>query len=245
MPNVCSNLPRTVVGPFEQTLFLGCSVKSFTCTVGWNEQQTNLTVELVEDPCPGNKIYHDNPGHTGTWTAADPGFEKYRPTVGAPVYFRVQDFEFAGIVQSWSKSDSTSGLNQYSVNISDPRFILQNTQLILNENNGSVGGLYNVINVFGYLEESFGIDHPQAVTNGMGLRPSPSDMANLRAQIETTPPACMIIGPNDHTALAYALAKEYSIKTVEFSQLGKIVEGENAYLTLMQGAVSALKTCFQ
>ena len=98
---------------------------------------------------------------------------------------------------------------------------------------------------FGYLEESFGIDHPQAVTNGMGLRPSPSDMANLRGQIETTPPACMIIDPNDHTALAYALAEEYSIKTVEFSQLGKIVEGENAYLTLMQGAVAAFKTCFQ
>jgi zinc transport system substrate-binding protein len=98
---------------------------------------------------------------------------------------------------------------------------------------------------FGYLEESFGIDHPQAVTNGMGLRPSPSDMANLRAQIEATPPACMIIDPNDHTALAYALAEEYSIKTVEFSQLGEIVEGENAYLILMQGAVTAFKTCFQ
>jgi zinc transport system substrate-binding protein len=98
---------------------------------------------------------------------------------------------------------------------------------------------------FGYLEESFGIDHPQAVTNGMGLRPSPSDMANLRAQIETTPPACMIIDPNDHTALAYALAKEYSIKTVEFSQLGEVVEGKNAYLSLMQGAVTAFKTCFQ
>ena len=98
---------------------------------------------------------------------------------------------------------------------------------------------------FGYLEESFGIDHPQAVTNGMGLRPSPSDMANLRAQIETTPPACMIIDPNDHTALAYALAEEYSIKTVEFSQLGEVVEGKNAYLNLMQGAVTAFKTCFQ
>jgi zinc transport system substrate-binding protein len=98
---------------------------------------------------------------------------------------------------------------------------------------------------FGYLEESFGIDHPQAVTNGIGLRPSPSDMANLRAQIEATPPACMIIDPNDHTALAYALAEEYSIKTVEFSQLGEIVEGENAYLILMQGAVTAFKTCFQ
>ena len=98
---------------------------------------------------------------------------------------------------------------------------------------------------FGYLEESFGIDHPQAVTNGMGLRPSPSDMANLRGQIETTPPACMIIDPNDHTALAYALAEEYSIKTVEFSQLGDVVQGENAYLNLMQGAVTAFKTCFQ
>jgi zinc transport system substrate-binding protein len=98
---------------------------------------------------------------------------------------------------------------------------------------------------FGYLEESFGIEHPQAVTNGMGLRPSPSDMANLRAQIEATPPACMIIDPNDHTALAYALAEEYSIKTVEFSQLGEVVEGENAYLNLKQAAVTAFKTCFQ
>jgi zinc transport system substrate-binding protein len=98
---------------------------------------------------------------------------------------------------------------------------------------------------FGYLEESFGIDHPQAVTNGMGLRPSPSDMAKLSAQIEETPPACMIIDPNDHTALAYALAEEYSIQTVEFSQIGEVVAGENAYLNLMQGAVAAFKTCFQ
>lgn len=98
---------------------------------------------------------------------------------------------------------------------------------------------------FGYLEESLGIDHPQAVTNGMGLRPSPSDMANLRAQIKKTTPACMIIDPNDHTALAYALAEEYSVKTVEFSQLGEIVEGENAYLNLMQDAITAFKTCFQ
>ena len=70
-------------------------------------------------------------------------------------------------------------------------------------------------------------------------------MANLRAQIEAAPPACMIIDPNDHTALAYALAEEYSIKTVEFSQLGEVAEGENAYLNLMQGAVTAFKTCFQ
>ena len=85
---------------------------------------------------------------------------------------------------------------------------------------------------------------------GSGLDPhnytmKPSDMANLRAQIEAALPACMIIDPNDHTALAYALAEEYSIKTLEFSQLGEIVEGQNAYLDLMSGAVAAFKTCFQ
>ena len=151
MPTVC-NYGQNIVGPFKQTLFLGCSVKSFSCTLGWNEQVTTLTVELVEDPCAGPKVYYNRPGHEGTHTGPDPGFEAYQPTVGGPVYFRVAYFEFAGIVQSWNRTDSTTGLKQYSVSISDPRFILQNTQLILNENNGSVGGLYNVINVFGFLE---------------------------------------------------------------------------------------------
>jgi hypothetical protein len=151
MPTVC-NYGQNIVGPFKQTLFLGCSVKSFSCTIGWNEQVTTLTVELVEDPCAGPKVYYNRPGHEGTWTQADPGFEAYQPTVGGPVYFRVADFEFAGVVQSWNRTDSPAGLKEYSISISDPRFILQNTQLILNENNGSVGNLFNVINVFGFLE---------------------------------------------------------------------------------------------
>jgi hypothetical protein len=151
MPTVC-NYGQNIVGPFKQTLFLGCSVKSFSCTIGWNEQATTLTVELVEDPCAGPKVYYNRPGHEGTHTGPDPGFEAYQPTVGGPVYFRVADFEFAGVVQSWNRTDSTTGLKQYSISISDPRFILQNTQVILNENNGSVGGLFNIINVFGFLE---------------------------------------------------------------------------------------------
>lgn len=98
---------------------------------------------------------------------------------------------------------------------------------------------------FGYLEDAFGIDQPEAVTNGMGLRPSPRDMAKLREEIEHTKPACMIIDPNDHTALAYSLAEEYQIKTVVYSQLGEVIEGENAYLTLMNQAAKAFNTCFE
>lgn len=163
MPAVC-NYGENIVGPFKQTVFLGCSVKSFGCTIGWNEQVTNLTVELVEDPCPGEKIYYNKPGHEGIWTQADPGFETYQPSLGAPVYFRVGAFEFAGVVQGWTKKDDTAGLDQYTVNISDPRFLLQNTQVIINEFNGSVGPVYNVINPFGFLESfGFGISNVNEV----------------------------------------------------------------------------------
>ena len=59
-------------------------------------------------------------------------------------------------------------------------------------------------------------------------------------------PAASLRDPrNAHTALAYALAEEYSIKTVDFSQLGEVVEREDAYLNLKQAAVTAFKTCFQ
>jgi hypothetical protein len=129
MAKACT--PANIYGPFTQTLFLGCSVRSFNCTVGWNEQTTSLSVDLIEDPCAGNKVYYPYPGATRTWTQADPGFEAYQPTIGAPVYFKFGEFEFAGVVQSWMKKDDSGGLGQYNVNISDPRFILQNTQVII------------------------------------------------------------------------------------------------------------------
>jgi hypothetical protein len=110
MGEVCSNLPANIVGPFDQTLFLGCTVKSFSSSVGWNDQETSVTVELVQDPCApvagSTKYYYPKPGIVNTWNAADPGFQT--PDVGAPVYFRVGDFEFAGVVRSWSEKQDSS-----------------------------------------------------------------------------------------------------------------------------------------
>lgn len=151
-----------IVGPPEQTLFLGCTVLNFNVNLGWNEQASSISVNLIEDECsvPDGKppkMYYDRPGKEEEWTGPDPGFEAYTPAIGAPVYFRFGDFEFAGVVQSWMKKDSSSGMGLYTVNISDPRFILQNTQIILNGDRGSVRGSFNVINPFGWLEGvSFG-----------------------------------------------------------------------------------------
>ena len=92
----------------EHTMFLGCSVVDFNCTLGWNEQPTEVTINVIRDTCTGTKIYWDatsaNPRKT--WTAADPGLFCYGalqdepPKLGTPCYFRFGDFEFCGILQS-------------------------------------------------------------------------------------------------------------------------------------------------
>jgi len=48
MTTTC-NLSKNIVGPFSQTLFLGCSVVDFTSNLGWGADSSTLSVTLVED----------------------------------------------------------------------------------------------------------------------------------------------------------------------------------------------------
>ena len=48
---VKNDCDSNAAGPYEQTLFLGCSVLSFSASAGWNGQASELTVELAQDPC--------------------------------------------------------------------------------------------------------------------------------------------------------------------------------------------------
>ncbi len=100
--------------------------------------------------------------------------------VGAAVYFKYEYFEFCGVVKSWEKSGAQSGGQRtYTVIIEVPTFLLNQTQMILGDYTGSIhtkwagsnygtpryqvgtytGDLYeqnlpNVINVFGFLEDT-------------------------------------------------------------------------------------------
>ena len=69
-------LPANIYGPVYHTLFLGCSVVSFTASVGWNEQAGEVTVQLIEDTCSAasGKLYWDSNLQPRIWTAPDPGF---------------------------------------------------------------------------------------------------------------------------------------------------------------------------
>ncbi|NDB78300.1 hypothetical protein EB155_00375, partial [archaeon] len=261
-----------------QTLFLGASVANFNTSLGWGDQSSQLTVNLIEDKasgfcndvgaplfsqfpssrsvspnhyhdCVGDDCYmlpdgspfdsgqhdytdrqllgkvfyqfYDNPpvtpltGKTNAvlsqyWTLPDPGFmgsetainldgttlPNYDPSAGSlnagydiincPVYFRVGDFSFGGLVQSWSVSQSNSG-ETITVNIEDLKSLLSECYIILGKFSGAVfskaktagdnfygkphnwagddvdylgrlynGNIPNVFNVYGFLE-SFGI----------------------------------------------------------------------------------------
>ena len=171
--NTCT--PQRIYGPLPQTLFLGCSVQSFNVTAGWGQQSSTLTVQLVEDPCVGPKIWWDESLNRQTGNIADPGF--LAPDPGVAVYFRMEEdpdnptskggFEYCGILQSWVESTNAQGNPTYTVQVTDPRVILENTQLILDSYPGPTSGVWNLINVYAYVE-NIGTSCPSSPAGGIG-----------------------------------------------------------------------------
>jgi hypothetical protein len=122
---------------FEQTSFLGASVRSFNASIGWGTQASQLSVELVEDFNNGDLFTP--------------------PLVGSPVSFNCNGWNFNGLLQSYKTAGESGGYPLYSVTVVDPREILEGVQLILDGYFSSVNGVPNLLNVYGYLENiSFG-----------------------------------------------------------------------------------------
>lgn len=135
-------------GPFTQTRFLGASITSISCNLGWNEQTSTVSVGLVEDTVGGD-----------SFTAPDPG---------TPCFLSFGNFNFSGIVQSWERKRNFQGNPVYEVTVTDPRELLQGCHIILGGYNGAVT-VPNLFNAYGYLEQfSFGASEYNEA--GMPLR---------------------------------------------------------------------------
>ena len=165
---------------YEQQTFLGASISSFTVNAGFGDTSSTLGVQLVEDEYNksdetelgrGQDVYHN-----GIKDQFRP------PPAGSPVFFSfgskratVQDaylkplddlyglsasidnaardhLTFGGILQTFTQNKSPAGTPMYSVQVVDPREILSNVQLILNNYAGSTYGGQNILNIFGFLE---------------------------------------------------------------------------------------------
>ncbi len=164
--------PTRIYKPVDSRyLFLGCSITKIEASIGWNEQISEVDVELVQDPCSGEeKIYFDANLVQKTTTAADPGFRF--PNMGSPVFLKLDDFEFAGLIQSYVQTNNSGANPTFSVKLIDPRPILEGTQLIIGDYAGGVFGSPNILNVYGYAE-SFGLICPERNVLG-GIFGSPA-----------------------------------------------------------------------
>lgn len=147
--NSCT--PQNIYGPYQHTLFLGLSVLDFTASAGWNEQFSTLTVKLVQDPCSGDRKYLNASYNwvTSNFPNGDPGFNG---VVGQAAIFKVEDFEFAGIIQSVTVTRGSDGNPLINVSLIAPGVILEGTQVIIDGYAGTVSSLPNVVNLYAFLE---------------------------------------------------------------------------------------------
>ncbi len=138
---------------FFQNTFLGASVQGFNSSIGWNAgTPSQLSVQLVEDPVNGDVF---TPGRVGT------------PSPGQPVHFQFEGFRFSGLLQQWEKKNDVNGLPTWEVVCVDPREVLEGAQIITGGYNGSVGGLGNLFNAYGYWENNGG--YGASLSNETGM----------------------------------------------------------------------------
>lgn len=165
----------------EQQTFLGASIRSISANGGFGDTSSTLSVDLVCDEYnagdetsvgTGHDVYHNgikdvfNPPPAGSAVfftlgqtrqavtdvfkrAYDVYYGTSTVSISSPYY---NHFYFGGILQSYVETRSPQGNPLYSVQVVDPREILSNVTLILNNFNGSAYNQYNLLNVYGYLE---------------------------------------------------------------------------------------------
>jgi hypothetical protein len=168
---------------FEQQSFLGASITNFTLNCGMGDSSSTLNVELVVDEFNsgdgtglgyGQDIYHNgvrdrfSPPPVGSPVFFSFGHKKantknsflktfddfYKTSSITNTTNGYYHLSFGGILQSYNKTNSATGGEQHTVSIVDPREILSNAQLILNNYAGSTYGSVNLINLYGFLEHN-------------------------------------------------------------------------------------------
>ena len=112
--------------------FLGCSVVSFSCNLGFNGSPSTLDVQLVEDTGE-NFTGHGTLDYATTESALiasiKGGSEFLDGNPGSYHLFQNGNFKFGGIVTSWRRTHSSSG-RLINVQLTDPRSILKDIPVI-------------------------------------------------------------------------------------------------------------------
>lgn len=118
--------------PYSTAKLFGLSVKDVRFSLGWNQQLSQMTVQLVQD-APGG----DRPAP---------------PPVGWPAYVELGAMGWWGLLQRWEKSESPDGMPAFEATLVDPREVLDGAQVVTGDYAGPTRGVPNLFNCFGHLE---------------------------------------------------------------------------------------------
>jgi hypothetical protein len=139
----------------EAIKFLGCSVAGFNSNIGWGEQGSTCTINLVEDRLYGDSFVFNN--------SPDPG-------IGLPYTFTFGSFRFRGLLQSWRQTNARGGNPTFEVTLTDAKEILAGTQLVTSSYYSATSAVPNIINVFGFWENLTGFGTSHTNEGGMPWR---------------------------------------------------------------------------
>lgn len=123
------------------------------------------------------------------------------PTEGTPTLFSYDGHTFYGLLDRYTRSDSSSGHPQYTVQLSNGQFLLGGTQLILNDYYGVTNGVPNLINVFGYLENSGGFGASEINSAGISW----SKIYDVVGTVVNNPAGTSYGGPILHKSFKYGI----------------------------------------
>ena len=118
---------------------------------------------------------------------------------------------FGGILQTYTQSRATNGNPLYTVNVIDPREILSNTTLILNNYAGPTYEQNNVLNIYGLLE----YNPTEQTKNFIKSRMSYENV--LKKSVVTT-------GPDIGTILLEGDDKYYATRPTDITQIQTEIE---------------------
>ncbi len=126
MPDACGTSYK-IVGPYNQTLFLGCSVTNINMSLGWGAEASTLTVSLVED-----KAFHPQ---SNVYDYAD----NYLDTKTNPANVKTPDgYDYNIIISGVNQINKAYGVNSASIPPPGTRIDNMISQaLVINTGDGS------------------------------------------------------------------------------------------------------------
>ncbi len=219
--------------------FLGATVIEYSTSVGWNEQQTTITIKIVEDPAVEDDFLLKESSHTNN----------VGQMIGTPVSFIHGQVRFDGLILGFKELNSIQGKPTYEVTLTSPLEVLRGVKVILSNYIGPVNDslfnatplqqtptfqVTNLLNVFGYLEAG-GSNFGNSLINDTGLFWTGSH--GVKAAIEH------LTGINPNTTTNYAtnfgsyIIYRGNYYTIDFSGLPVPPDfyriGGNVFMSLM------------